>query len=167
MAAQLSYWKLCCHWLMTVSCFIISRDNLVEPHRVCLLEFPFSGKVVFLWWCNNESSFLFWCNTSNKSYHLWCNESHLFWCFNRLKRRQNGCHFADHSFKLIVVLLSNTHLSLFPRVQLKTLVQIMFWHSIANKTLSDPMMAYLPEEYMLLGLKVLMNQRLVFDKHSH
>ena len=70
---------------------------------------------------------------------------------NTLRPRQNGCHFADDSFKCIF-LNENALISI--RISLRfvpkgsinnipSLVQIMAWRRSGNKPLSEPMMVSL------------------------
>ena len=71
---------------------------------------------------------------------------------NSLRPRQNGCHFADDTFKRIF-LNDNVRISI--RISLKfvlygpiyyipALVQIMAWRRPGDKPLSEPMMVWLP-----------------------
>ena len=81
--------------------------------------------------------------TSYRNAHL------RFYSFaNTLRPRQNGRHFRDNIFKCIFlnenVLYSNKiHWSLFLRVQLTMLLQIMAWHRSGDKPLSERMMVSL------------------------
>ena len=72
--------------------------------------------------------------------------------FNTLRPRQNGCHFADDTFKRIFL---NDNVKILIRISLKFvrygriynipgLVQIMAWRSTGDKLLSEPMMVNLP-----------------------
>ena len=71
---------------------------------------------------------------------------------NTLRPRQNGCHFADNTFKGIFL---NENVGIFIKISLKfvpkgqidnisTLVQMMAWRRPGDKPLSEPMMVSLP-----------------------
>ena len=68
---------------------------------------------------------------------------------NTLRLRQNGCHFADDIFKLILLnenhcVLIQISLKFVPKDPIKNipaLVQIMAWRQLGHKPLSGPMMA--------------------------
>ena len=79
------------------------------------------------------------------------------WCrVNTLMPRQNGRHFSDDIFKCILlnenVWISNTvWLKFVPNGLIDNntaLVQMMAWHRIGDKPLSEPMMAYFGDAYM-------------------
>ena len=71
---------------------------------------------------------------------------------NTLRPRQNGCHFADDTFKRIFVnenvrLLFEISLKFVPKGPINNipaLVQIMAWRRPGDKPLSEPMMVCLP-----------------------
>ena len=73
------------------------------------------------------------------------------WQLNTLRPRQNGCHFPDDIFKWIflnenVWISINISLKFGPRGpinNIQTLVQVMAWHRLGNKPLSEPMMVRL------------------------
>ena len=71
---------------------------------------------------------------------------------NTLRPRQNGCHFADNTFKYIFL---NENVTISAKISLKfvpkgpinditTLDQIMAWRRPGDKPLSEPMMVRLP-----------------------
>ena len=70
---------------------------------------------------------------------------------NTLRPRQNGHHFADHTFKCIflkenVKIAIKMSLKLVPKGTINnnpSLVQIMAWHRSGEKPLSEPMMVSL------------------------
>ena len=73
-------------------------------------------------------------------------------CVNTLKPRQNGCHFADDTFKCIFL---NENIRILIKIPLKfvpkgpinnnpALVQIMAWRRLGYKPLSEPMMVRVP-----------------------
>ena len=72
--------------------------------------------------------------------------------FNTLRPRQNGCHFADDTFKRIFVnenvrILINISLEFVPKGlinNIPALVQIMAWRRPGDKPLSETMMVILP-----------------------
>ena len=76
--------------------------------------------------------------------------------FNTLRLRQNGRHFPDNIFKWIffnenVSLSITISLKFVPKVQINiipALVQIMAWHQIGNKPLSEPMLTRFTDAYM-------------------
>ena len=78
--------------------------------------------------------------------------------FNTLRPRQNGRNFPDHIFKpiflnenvWIVIKISMKFVPKDPINNIPALVQIMAWHLIGNKPLSEPMMAYLTDVYMYM-----------------
>ena len=67
---------------------------------------------------------------------------------NTLRQRQNGCHFADDSFKCIflnenVWITNKDSLKFVPKGpidNIAALVQIIAWHPPGDKPLSEPMM---------------------------
>ena len=69
---------------------------------------------------------------------------------------QNGCHFAGNIFKYIFVnekfcILINISLKFVPKGQVNNippLVQIMAWHRIGDKPLSEPMLTQFTDAYM-------------------
>ena len=72
--------------------------------------------------------------------------------FNKLRPRQNGCHFADDTYKCIFL---NENVGISIKISLKfvpkgpinnnpTLVWIMAWHQPGDKPLSETMMVILP-----------------------
>ena len=71
--------------------------------------------------------------------------------FTGLRLRQNGCHFADNTFKWIflnenVTILLKIRLKFVPRGpnnNIPALVQKMAWHQTGNKPLSGPMLVSL------------------------
>ena len=76
---------------------------------------------------------------------------------NTLKPRQNGCHFADDTFKRMFM---NENASILIRILLKfvpkvwinnipALVQIVAWRRPGDKPLSEPMMVSLPTHLCL------------------
>ena len=73
-------------------------------------------------------------------------------CFNTLRSRQNGRHFADDTFKRIflnenVRILLKISLKFVPKVRINNipaLVQIMAWRRPGDKPLSEPMLVRLP-----------------------
>ena len=80
--------------------------------------------------------------------------SQLFWdgMINTLRLRQNGHHFADHTFKCIF-LNENVRISIKislkcvpmgPMNNIPALVQIMAWRRPGDKPLSESMMVSLP-----------------------
>ena len=71
--------------------------------------------------------------------------------YDTLRPRQNGLHFAEHTFKHIFLnknIRTSFKLSLkfVPRVPTNNIqvVQIMTWHRSGDKPLSEPMMVRLP-----------------------
>ena len=81
--------------------------------------------------------------------------------FTTLRQRQNGCHFADDSFKCIF-LCENVWISI--KISLKfvpigqinnvpALVQKMAWRRPGDKPLSEPMMASLPTHICVTRLQ--------------
>ena len=72
--------------------------------------------------------------------------------FNSLRLRQNGCHFANDTFKHIClnenvrtsVKISHKFVSKGPISNIPALVQIMTWRRPGNKPLSEPMLVRLP-----------------------
>ena len=74
------------------------------------------------------------------------------WCFNTLRPRQNGRHFADNIFKRIflnenILISIKISLKLVPKgsiYNIPALVQIMAWRRPGDKPLSEPMMVNLP-----------------------
>ena len=72
-------------------------------------------------------------------------------CVNTLRPRQNGCHFADDTFRRIfmnenVRISINISLKFVPRGpvnNIPSLVQIMAWRRPGDKPLSEPMMVRL------------------------
>ena len=72
--------------------------------------------------------------------------------FNTLRLGQNGRHFADNTFKCIVLIENvrismNISLKIVPKAPINnipSLVQIMAWCRPGNKPLSEPMMIGLP-----------------------
>ena len=81
---------------------------------------------------------------------------------NKLRPKQNGCHFADDKFKCIflneIVWISITLSLKFdpkgPTNIIPALVQIMAWHPPGNKPLSGPMMARLPTHICVTRLQI-------------
>ena len=81
-------------------------------------------------------------NGTNEERHVTC------YLVNRLRPRQNGCHFADDIFKCIflnenvsiVIKISLKFISKGPINNIPSLVQIMAWHRPGDKPLSEPMM---------------------------
>ena len=76
---------------------------------------------------------------------------HVVWCFNTLRPRQNGHHFADDVFKYIFL---NENAWILLQISLKfalkclinnisSLVQIMAWRRPGDKPLSEQMMVSL------------------------
>ena len=73
-------------------------------------------------------------------------------CFNTLRPRQNGHHFPDDIFKCIflnenVILSIEISLKFVPKGpinNMSALVQIMAWHRLGYKPLSEPMLVSLP-----------------------
>ena len=73
-------------------------------------------------------------------------------CFNTLRPRQNGRHFADDIFKCIFlnenvwipVKISLKYVPKGPINNIPALVQIMAWRRSGDKPLSEPMMVDLP-----------------------
>ena len=71
--------------------------------------------------------------------------------FNTLRQRRNVCHFADNIFKCIFLreyiwISINISLRFVPKGEINnilTLDQIMAWHWLGNKPLSEPMMVIL------------------------
>ena len=71
---------------------------------------------------------------------------------NTLRPRQNGCHFADDTFKHIflnenVIISTKISLKCVPKGPINNipaLVQIMAWRRPGDKPLSEPMMVRLP-----------------------
>ena len=72
---------------------------------------------------------------------------------------QNGCHFADDIYTSILV---NETLCIWITISLKfvpkgqhdnnlALVQIMAWHRIGDKPLSEPMLTWFTDKYAALG----------------
>ena len=74
-----------------------------------------------------------------------------------LRSRQNGCKFPDDIFKCIfldenVWILLNISLKFVTKVQIKNilaLVQITAWHQSGDKPLSQPMVVYFGDVYIL------------------
>ena len=72
--------------------------------------------------------------------------------FNKLRPRQNGCHFAEDIFKWIFLnesssIAINISLKFVPKVPINNipaLVQIRAWCCPGDKPLSEPMMVNLP-----------------------
>ena len=71
---------------------------------------------------------------------------------NTLRPRQNGCHFADDTFKRIFlnenvwipIKISLKFVPKSPINNIPALVQIMAWRCLGDKPLSEPMMVSLP-----------------------
>ena len=71
---------------------------------------------------------------------------------NILRPRQNGCHFADNSFKCIFfnenacisIEISLKFVPKGPIYNIPALVQIIAWHRPGNKPLSEPRIVRLP-----------------------
>ena len=69
---------------------------------------------------------------------------------------QNGCHFADNILRYIFVdkkfcILIDISLKFVPKGQINNIpamVQIMGWHQIGDKPLSEPMMTLFSDTYM-------------------
>ena len=72
--------------------------------------------------------------------------------FNTLRPRQNGHHFPDDLYKCIFLnenewISINISLKIVPKCpidNIPALVQIMAWHRVSDKPLSEPMIARLP-----------------------
>ena len=72
-------------------------------------------------------------------------------CINTLRPRQNGRHFADDIFKCIFLnentsISINISLKFVPQGRINNIpawVQIMAWHRLSDKPLSEPMMVSL------------------------
>ena len=77
---------------------------------------------------------------------------HIYPWINTLGRGQNGCHFADDSFKCIflnanVWIWNKNSLKLVPKGPIDNIlawVQIMAWRRTGTKPLSEPMVVKLP-----------------------
>ena len=90
-----------------------------------------------------HGSFSVACNFSSILYHQWQ--------FNTLRPRQNGWHFPDDILKCIflnenVWILIEMSLKFVPKGPINNipaLVQIMAWHRLGDKPLSEPMMVRL------------------------
>ena len=75
---------------------------------------------------------------------------------NTLRPRQNGCHFADDTFKHIflnenIIIMIKISLKFVPMVRINNtpaLVPILDWRRPGDKPLSGPMMVYLTDPYM-------------------
>ena len=75
---------------------------------------------------------------------------HLY--INTLRLRQNGCHFADDTFKCMfvnenvwtLIKISLMFVSKGPVSNIPALVQMMAWHQPGDKPSSEPMMVRLP-----------------------
>ena len=82
---------------------------------------------------------------------LWCGNENNCGCINSLRPRQNGRHFADDTFKHILMnenvrIEINTSLKFVPKGlinNIPALVQIMAWRQLGDRPLSDPMMVNL------------------------
>ena len=82
---------------------------------------------------------------------------------NTLRPRQNGCHFADDTFKRIFVyenvkILIEISLKFVPKGPINNipaLVQIMAWRRPGNKPLSQPMLVCLPTHICVTRLNEL------------
>ena len=77
---------------------------------------------------------------------------------NKLRQRQNGCHFPDNIFKCI---FCNENIWISIEISLKfvpkclinnipALVQIMAWHRPGDKPLSEPMLVSLPTHICII-----------------
>ena len=124
---------------------------------------------------------------------VWCSYDHVTLClmkyvpvpFNTLRPRQNGRHFADHSFKCIFL---NENVSISINISLKfdpnglnnnipALVQIMAWRRPGDKPLSESMVGSLlahicvtrPQwvNFALIALTASMHSRDVFTYIRH
>ena len=77
-----------------------------------------------------------------------CRHSFWSWCFNTLRPRQNGCHFAEDIFKCIFlnenvwipIKISMKFVPKGPINNIPALVQIMAWRRSGDKPLFEPMM---------------------------
>ena len=77
-------------------------------------------------------------------------------CFNTLRPRQNGRHFADDTFKRIFlketveisIKISMKFVPKGPINNIPALVQIMAWRRTGDKPLSEQMMTQLNDAYM-------------------
>ena len=70
--------------------------------------------------------------------------------------KPNGCHFMDSIFRCIFTnekfcILTKISVKFFPKGPIDnnpTLVQIMVWHQIGDKPLSEPMLTQFTDAYM-------------------
>ena len=75
---------------------------------------------------------------------------------NTLRQRQNGRHFPDDILKCLflnenILMVIKISLKFVPKVPINgipALVQIMAWHRIGNKPLSEPKMTQFNDAYM-------------------
>ena len=79
-----------------------------------------------------------------------------YFCFNSSYPGQNGCYFTDDTFKSIFMnenfcILIRISLKLVPKVPINnnpTLVQIMAWRPIGDKSLFEPLLIRYTDAYM-------------------
>ena len=90
---------------------------------------------------------VYWSSICFVSHGPWIGNFHCD-CFNTLRPRPNGRHFADDTFKCIFL---NEDIRISIKISLKfvpngpinnipSLIQIMAWHRPGDKPLSEPMM---------------------------
>ena len=80
----------------------------------------------------------------------------ILYCFNTLRPRQNGRHFADDIFKYIflnenvwiIIKISLKFVPKGPINNIPELVQIMAWRQLGDKPLSEPVVVYITDAYM-------------------
>ena len=94
---------------------------------------------------------------TDPQWHRSLQDSPLSWCwFNALRLRQNGCHFADDIFRGIFMnktfyILIRRSLKFVPKGPIynsQALVQIMVWHWIGDKPLSEPILTRITDTYI-------------------
>ena len=98
---------------------------------VCIMTWHWWGKKICTCISNNYNLNYSYCMASPGH-----NGLHLF--INILRPRQNGSHFSDNIFKCIKF-VPKASISNIP-----ALVQIMAWHQVGNKPLSEPMLGCSP-----------------------
>ena len=126
------YWDVICYGWNLVS---IRRYDSIANHSL-----PFMFWYIF----KHKDKSAFWIPSQYKKGLYRYRDSHV----NTLRPRQNGCLFADDTFKHIFL---NENITISIEISLKfvpkgfinnipALVLIMAWHQPGDKSLSEPMM---------------------------
>ena len=82
-------------------------------------------------------------------------------CFHSFPPGQNGHHFADDTFKYIFMnekfcILIPISLKFVPKGPINNksaLVQVLAWHQIGDKSLSEPMLTWFTDAFVLCGTR--------------